>query len=169
MDFDPAVVSYENLLALALASHDPTRAAFKTQYASLVLAHDQAQLDAATAVTRRFEATLGRNLATRIEPLKRFYLAEDYHQKYYLRNDRILSEDFRSIFGADENAFRDSTAAARVNSYVAGDGTKGQLRAEIDLLGLSERGRDHLMSRVKDRGSASAVQWGPASLASPAA
>ena len=69
----------------------------------------------------RIETARGRKLATRIEPLKRFTNAEDYHQKYYLRNDRILMADFRAMF-AEDSAFRESTAAARVNGFVAGEG-----------------------------------------------
>ena len=101
------------------------------------------------AVAARFEASLGAQLATRIEPLKRFFLAEDYHQKYYLRNDRVLMADFRAMFGEDETAFRESAAAARVNGYVAGGGTRAQLGREIDLLGLSEKGAAQLTSRAR--------------------
>jgi peptide-methionine (S)-S-oxide reductase len=141
-------VSYEELLELALTSHDPTRAAFKEQYASLVLARDEAQLAAARAVVSRFEEGLARKLATRVELLKRFYPAEDYHQKYYLRNDRVVMADFRAMFGDDETAFRESAAAARANGYVAGGGTRAQLGREIELLGLSEKGAAKLTARV---------------------
>ena len=88
----------------------------------------------------RFEASLSRALATRIEPLKCFHPAEDYHQKYYLRNDRVLMADFRAMFDGDETSFRESTAAARVNGYAAGGGTRVGLAGEVDLLGLSEKG-----------------------------
>jgi len=147
VDFDSTVVSYEALLERALDLHDPTRPAFKVQYASLVLAHDDAQLATARAVAKRVETRLGRRLATRIEPLKRFNLAEDYHQKYHLRNDRVLMKDFRAML-PDDVGLRESPAAARANGYVAGDGTRTQLAAEIDLLGLSEAGRACLLSRV---------------------
>jgi hypothetical protein len=116
-------VSFEALLEMALTSHDPFRPTFKAQYASLVLTHDEAQLAIAHAVAERLELGRGRKLATRIEPLKTFYFAEDYHQKYYLRSDRTLMADFHAMFAA-EDAFRESTAAARVNGYVAGDGSR---------------------------------------------
>jgi hypothetical protein len=150
VDFDPETVSYEELLELALTSHDPMRPAYKEQYASLVLTHDEAQLATARAVAGRRESVLGSRLATRIEPLKRFYYAEDYHQKYYLRSDRTLASDFNAIFGDEQSAFRESTAAARVNGYAAGAGAKSRLLGEIELLGLSDRGLTHLISRVKD-------------------
>jgi peptide-methionine (S)-S-oxide reductase len=143
------VVSYEQLLEMALMSHDPFRAPFKTQYASLVLTSGDAQAATARTVATRLETARGRSIATRIEPLGEFYNAEDYHQKYYLRSDRTLMTDFRAMF-ADNAAFRESTAAARVNGYVAGDGSKLRLDAEIDLLGLTDAGRDRLRSKVRD-------------------
>jgi peptide-methionine (S)-S-oxide reductase len=152
VDFDPAVISYAKLVDLALESHDPRWRAHKEQYASLVLAHDDEQLSVAGERGARAAARLGAPLATRIEPLKRFWLAEDYHQKYHLRQDRLLSGEFRAMFGTDEAALRESTAAARVNGYVAGDGTKAQLATEIDFLGLSDRGRARLVERVTDPG-----------------
>jgi len=145
-------VSYEALLELALTSHDPFRAAFKGQYASLVLTHTDEQLTIARAVAERLEVTRGRKLATRIEPIKRFTNAEEYHQKYSLRNDRTLMADFRAMFGSDEDAFRESTAAARVNGYVAGDGSSIQLEREIDGFGLTDGGRAELAARFGRRG-----------------
>ena len=134
-------------------THDPTRAAHRGQYASLVLAHDGAQLEAARASADRLSATLGgRPVATRIELLKRFWIAEDYHQKYGLRQDRVLMADFGAMFDGDDAALRESTAAARVNGYVGGVGTKAQLSRELEFLGLSDAGRAHLISRVKDAG-----------------
>jgi peptide-methionine (S)-S-oxide reductase len=149
VDFDPAAVSYEDLLELFWTSHDPTRSAWKTQYASLVLAHDEDQLAAACASAERFSAIVSRPVATRIGMLGHFWLAEDYHQKYYLRSDRVLMADFRAMFGADERAFLDSPAAARVNGFAAGDGSKRLLDGVIDELGLSEAGRSELLRRVR--------------------
>ena len=150
VDFDPSVVSYRELVDLAFASHNPVWPAHKVQYASLVLAHDDEQLAVARERGVRASSMLGRPLATRIEPLKRFWLAEDYHQKYSLRQDHILTSELSAMFGDDQVAFRESTVAAKVNGYVAGDGTKAQLGVEIDFLGLSEKGRAHLVSMVKD-------------------
>ena len=65
------------------------------------------------------------------------------------------------MFDGDETAFRESTAAARVNGYVAGDGTRVQLAREIDFLGLSENSRARLIARVRTRpsGIGCSVLW----------
>lgn len=140
-------MSYEALLEMALTSHDPFRSPPRGQYASLVLTHDDAQLATARAVAERFEMARGRKLATRVEPLKHFYLAEDYHQKYYLRSDRRLMVDFRVMFASDDD-FRESTAAARVNGYVAGDGSRMQLEHEIGSFGLTPDAAKHLAEKA---------------------
>jgi len=147
---DPEVVSYGELLDLFWKSHDPGGRPYTNQYSSLILATDDQQLTEARLSARRQEQEAGRKVATRIETLDRFYPAEDYHQKYYLRQDRTFAREFNALFGGDQDAFRDSAAAARVNAYVSGDGTSAQLAGEIGLFGLSENAREYLVSKVGD-------------------
>jgi len=78
----------------------------------------------------------------------RFYLAEDYHQKYYLRHDGVL---MRELAGYTPQQLVDSTVAARLNGYVAGSGTPGQLREELPRLGLSATATAHLERLVRQR------------------
>jgi methionine-S-sulfoxide reductase len=146
IDFDPTAVSYESLLEIAMSSHDPFGATFKEQYASMVLAHDDAQLSTALAVVERLEATHGRKTVTRVESFKNFYLAEHYHQKYNLRSDRLLITDFRAMF-SDDDSFRESTAAARVNGYIAGDGRRASLERDLGKFGLTLGASEHLAQK----------------------
>lgn len=146
VDFDPAVIRYDDLLQMFWSAHNPTSASYSTQYASLVLAHDEHQLAVAKGSRDRIEAVLRRPVLTRIELLDRFYPAEDYHQKYYLRNAPKVMRDFAAMFPADA-AFVASTAAARANGYVAGAGACLQLDRELDRLGLSESAGSYLRSR----------------------
>ena len=83
VDFDPTAVSYEDLLELFWRSHDPTQRAYKTQYASLVLTQVESQATIAHESATRVEQLFGTKLATRIEPLGTFWMAEDYHQCYF--------------------------------------------------------------------------------------
>lgn len=80
---------------------------------------------------------------TDIVPLDRFYVAEDYHQKHRLRNTPVLSSEFAAMY-SDAAAFRESTAAARVNGYLDGYGTRRELESEIDKYGLTESGIERL-------------------------
>lgn len=85
---------------------------------------------------------------TEIVSASTFYPAEAYHQKYGLRSEKELMREFRSFYPAD-NQFMASTAAARVNGYVSGEGTTADLEVELSSLGLSEAGRQRLRKIVK--------------------
>lgn len=148
VDFDSGAISYEELLDLFWQSHDPTRGAWKTQYASLILAADDEQLARARESADTYARLLGKPIATRIERLDRFWLAEDYHQKYYLRNDRQLLSDFRAMY-PDDQGLLDSTAAARVNGYLYGAGQCPRLERDLPDLGVSDEAAAHLRARCR--------------------
>ena len=99
--------------------------------------------------TRDRKATaVQKKIYTEIIPFAEFYLAEDYHQKYYLQQVPELKREFRTIYSADQD-FTNSTAAARVNGYVDGYGSPAKLKTEIDDLGLSPAGKKALLERVR--------------------
>jgi peptide-methionine (S)-S-oxide reductase len=87
-------------------------------------------------------------ITTEILPLGTVYVAEDYHQKYRLRQRTELMREFQAMY-PDAKRFLTSTAAARVNGYLAGQGTEAALRKDIDRLGLSAKGRQILMDAWK--------------------
>lgn len=140
LDFDPRVVSYAELLAEFWASHDARRPAYSRQYMAAAFPSAQ-QLDAAMASRKP-------GAQTPVIANARFYLAEDYHQKYYLRHDRVLMAELAAY---SPQAFVDSTAAARMNAYVAGHGSLAQLDRELPDLALSPAAANHLRSRVGGR------------------
>ena len=91
--YDPAVISYEDLLMVFFKTHDPTTlnrqgADVGTQYRSIIFYHDDTQKETA----QRVKDVLNRSgeyhspIVTEIEPYDRFYVAEGYHQEYYNNN-----------------------------------------------------------------------------------
>lgn len=91
--FDPAVLSYRDLLRIFFAFHDPTTpnrqgADVGTQYRSAIFWHDPRQ----RATAEQVIAELGRErvfegrIVTQLAPCAGFYAAEDYHQGYYDKN-----------------------------------------------------------------------------------
>ena len=87
--FDPARVSYDDLLEVFWANHDPTTLNRQgpdvgTQYRSAIYVHNDEQKDAALASRERLERSGGlrRPIVTEITAASPFYRAEDYHQQY---------------------------------------------------------------------------------------
>ncbi len=93
--FDPAQVSYGQLLAIFFEGHDPTQGMRQgndagTQYRSAISTFSDEQLEEAKAVKQRFQEALDEAghgaITTEIRPAGRFYYAEDYHQQYLAAN-----------------------------------------------------------------------------------
>ncbi len=88
--FDPAVVSYDELLDIFFHLHDPTQLNRQgndvgTQYRSAIFPHSPEQEAAARAAIERAQRNHDRPVVTRIEPLSDWYVAEDYHQEYFTK------------------------------------------------------------------------------------
>ncbi len=148
VDFDPERLPYEDLLEAFWVVHSPFHPAHSLQYASLVLAHDDAQHEAALASCKRIASKTNRAIQTDVRRLDRFYVAEDYHQKYGLRADKTLMADLGRYY-LDDATLRESTTAARLNGYAYGAGSSARLEREIDILGLSDQGVRHLRGVVR--------------------
>ena len=90
--FDPSVVSYEDLLEVFFAIHDPTQMNRQgndvgTQYRSAIFFHDAEQERTAKNVVARLtqDKVFPGPIVTEIVPAAPFYVAEEYHQEYYDR------------------------------------------------------------------------------------
>jgi methionine-S-sulfoxide reductase len=88
--FDPDVVSFEQLLEIFWAMHDPTQVDRQgpdvgDQYRSVIFAENEEQRRIAEASKARAQGRYPNPIATTIEPKATFYPAEDYHQRYYER------------------------------------------------------------------------------------
>lgn len=91
IEFDPAVVSYEKLVEIFFESHDPTTmnrqgADEGTQYRSAIFFADEAQQRAAARGKIAAQAKHEDPIVTVIEPLKKFWPGEDYHQDYFAKH-----------------------------------------------------------------------------------
>jgi peptide-methionine (S)-S-oxide reductase len=150
VDYDPAQTSYEQLLAVFWATHNPCADNGSGQYMSAVFYDNGKQRKLALQTRDREQAQTGVPIATKILPVEAFYIAEDYHQKFLLREEARLMREFAAMY-PDPKDFRNSTAAARVNSYLGGHGSKQMIEKEIDQLGLSPEARQRLL-RAWERG-----------------
>ncbi len=86
--FDADVISYDEILDIFFATHDPTQLNRQgndvgTQYRSAIFPHSPEQGQAARAAMERAQQDWGKPVVTTIEPLADWYPAEDYHQDYW--------------------------------------------------------------------------------------
>jgi peptide-methionine (S)-S-oxide reductase len=93
VEFDPAVITYEELLEVFFTVHDPTQLNRQgpdvgSQYRSIVLYHDDDQRQTAAAYVEALDEDGGYDddVVTELEPLETFYEAEEYHQDYFAKN-----------------------------------------------------------------------------------
>jgi len=112
--YDPAVISYDELLEAFWSSHDPTTlkrqgADQGTQYRSAIFYHNEQQKQLAEAYKAKLNAekAFDKPVVTEISPSAEFYKAEDYHQDYYNLNGEapyctyVIApklEKFRKVF-----------------------------------------------------------------------
>jgi len=135
IEYDPEELSYDDLLDAFWSNHAWASASRKRQYRGVVLAHGDEQFE--TAQRRRDELAdrTGETVATDVERLDGFYLAEDYHQKYELRSTPVVGDELAELYG---DAFVDSTVTARLNGFVAGHGDDELRASYLDALDLPE-------------------------------
>jgi len=95
LEFDPSLTSYEELVRFFFSMHDPTEVDRQgldvgRQYRSVIFYHTQAQKETAARVMSELERSgrFSRPLATALVPAAEFYPAEDYHQKFYEKNEK---------------------------------------------------------------------------------
>jgi peptide methionine sulfoxide reductase msrA/msrB len=92
IEYDPSVVSYDELLGAFWNMHDPTTLNRQgpdtgTQYRSAIFYANEDQRNSAIASKAKAQASgkHGKAIVTDITPAAEFYPAEDYHQKYYMK------------------------------------------------------------------------------------
>lgn len=114
LTYDPAVISFEELLEIFWHTHDPTTLNRQgndvgPQYRSVIFYHDEEQRSLAEHYKKRLieEKVYDNPVVTEITPFETFYVAEDYHQNYYALNGNApyctfviqpKLEKFRKVF-----------------------------------------------------------------------
>lgn len=149
VDFDPSRISYAEVLGHFWAAHRPQRPAYAQQYRAALWYAGGEQEAVARRTRDEVERSLGKRVLTALEPLGRFYPAEDYHQKYALRRHADLLQE---LAGYSDEALRESTVAARLNGFVSGHGTVELLAEEWAGYGLTERARRKLEGLLRGHG-----------------
>jgi peptide-methionine (S)-S-oxide reductase len=91
--FDPAVVTFREILEVFFSTHDPTSRDRQgndagVQYRSIIFWHGEEQRETAERMIAELEheRVFSRPIVTELRPAAAFYMAEDYHQEYFRNN-----------------------------------------------------------------------------------
>jgi peptide-methionine (S)-S-oxide reductase len=121
-EFDPAQISYREVLEIFFTIHDPTTPSRQgndigTQYRSAIYVHSAEQRSVADDVIREAQAHYRNRIVTEVTDAGPYWRAEDYHQEYFRHNPE---QGYCTMIVAPKVAkFRKTFAAKRRNS--AGD------------------------------------------------
>ena len=147
VDYDPQRITYNQLLDSFWQNHKPTGRSWSRQYMNAVFYHDDRQRQLAMDSKTAVEKKIGSSVKSEVAPLRTFTIAEDYHQKYIIKQHHDLNAEMSRIYPLHRD-FVDSTAVARLNGYASGHGSKDQFAYEIDNLGLTDAGKKTLTDMV---------------------
>lgn len=91
IEFDPARISYRDLLEVFFVVHDPTTLNRQgndvgTQYRSVIFTHSHAQRDVAEQMIRELQPHFDEEIVTQVLPAESYFRAEEYHQEYFRHN-----------------------------------------------------------------------------------
>lgn len=148
IDYDPSKITYQELLDAFWTGHDPTYRSWSRQYTSIIFVHNDEQRRLAEDSRTHRAKERGRTIYTEIIPYTGFTLAENYHQKHALQQFSGFQKDLQQIY-PEPGAFVESTAVARLNGYLGGEGSYEELLREADGLGLSSTRKEELIKLVR--------------------
>jgi hypothetical protein len=112
-----------------------------------VFYRNEQQRKQAIASKVELEDKIGSIVRTEIVPIRSFTIAEDYHQKFTLKGHKDFKTEMMRIYPRHQDLV-DSTAAARLNGYLGGHGSRDQLSKEIGSLGLSAEAEKVLVEMI---------------------
>jgi peptide-methionine (S)-S-oxide reductase len=133
IDFDPEVMTFEEILDVFWNNHNPMNINdYKgRQYRSLLFYCDEMQKEAIQHVIKKRKEHGKGEPETEIAPYSGFYLAEDKHQKYYLKRYTNAIEKLSTLYPSQDDLIN-STLAARLNGLAKGYTNLEHIKNEID-------------------------------------
>jgi peptide-methionine (S)-S-oxide reductase len=125
IDYDPNILTYEDLLKIFWSAHRCDQINTSRQYMNAVFYHNEDQkklAETSRAAAAREQGVESVGVQTGILPVGVFTYAEAYHQKYYLTRFQDIRGVLSKIY-PDSKSLADSTVATRLNAYL-GSGMK---------------------------------------------
>ena len=148
IDYNPATISYPQLLKIFWENHNSTVCTSR-QYMSAIFCHNEEQLLLANQTKEEHQKSVHKPIQTKIKPFESFYNAENYHQKYLLRNQRKLF----SLLNLTDAELIESVLAAKLNGYVGGFGSLTNLDKDLEGSNLPQDMKESLKAHITKKSS----------------
>lgn len=151
VDYDSQIVSYAEILEVFWKSRRHDRAPYSRQYKSAIFPHTEEQLHIAEETQKAYKEKYGTSYVEIMEEFT-FYMAEDYHQKYWLQHTPFLLMLFYDVY--KDNLMSElfhSTVAARVNGYIRGYGRFAQLKVEFPKFNWPKKKHKEILAFLEKR------------------
>lgn len=146
--YNPDVITFKDMIRMFFNTQTCPDLNTAQQYRSIVFYQNEEEKDIALRVKKEIEEKNNQFYDTDILPYRNFYLAEEYHQKYYFKRAKKLFEEMLEIYPDLEDMAK-STAVGHMNGYIHGNGNSELLSREVDKLGLSKEGQEMLIKYVR--------------------
>lgn len=144
IDYDPSQTDYSKLLKIFWKNHNPTSKCTR-QYMSVIFYHNEEQKTLAEATMKEEQKNHKTPIATSILPMKEFYEAEDYHQKYILQRHAPVINALDIDPGEELISCH---VAARINGYIGGYGTMSMFDQEWSRWGITEKTAEYIRKQM---------------------
>ena len=150
VDYDPDLLSYEDMVHLYFQFYDATARPFSQRVTPVIYYRNAAEQVIAEDVKLSIENSSEKGIFTVIRPLEVFYLAEEKHQLSYLKQESSLYKEIREIF-IEDDALLLSILASKLNGFIAGYGSETDLTYVLKGSGLSDASLDRLKTILSNR------------------
>ncbi|KOR23908.1 peptide-methionine (S)-S-oxide reductase [Clostridium sp. L74] len=146
--YDSSKITFENLLMVFEKNHNYTVRPNLLQYNSAIFYNNESEKEVCLIWKRNKGDELNKEILTNISPIKKFYYAEFYHQKYYVQLEPVIMSNLRSMFSTG-NDLISSPLCHKLNAYLGGYNTFKNLNKEIKDFNLSQDAKNRLLSIVE--------------------
>lgn len=141
VDYNPALVTYQELLEVFFQSHNPNRKPYRQrEYISLILYHDEKQKEAAERKKLEKERIAGEEVKTEISPYSGFTVAKERQQKWHIKRNKEAIKRLGQLYVTADQLL-DSTLAARMNGLAKGYGSLEKVKSEVKNWQIEESRR----------------------------
>lgn len=150
IEFDPSVLSFEDIIRAFWAHHTSTNRTDygERQYLSLLFYHDEQQKQTIERVKRELEDERNERIETEIGPFSAFTQAEERHQKYHLKRFKRAAEKLSAHFPLPDS-FTDSTLTARLNGFVKEYTTLDKIEEEVQGWAIPDQSKEQLADFIR--------------------